>query len=164
MYFLDNQVGCENLPRIISIDVSIGNEDVSLNFKDFLEYVHEKKQLQQFFVSLQNYSKWKRDRSKTFHHFQAKYPELVTYTPIRDESTMTVCNQQHPNLRMNIVWKILVAREGHVKPSFDLQSCMPIEQSDNKGFLRKIRSKFLSLLKNLGIEKSIEVIILSIGK
>ena len=62
------------------------------------------------------------------------------------------------------MWKVLVAREGKIKPSFDLQSCAPIEQMDSKSFLRKIRSKFLSLLKSLGIEKSIEVIILSIAK
>ncbi len=164
MCFLDNQDGCGNPPRVISLDVSIENRDASLNLKDFLEYVMEEKQLQQFFVTLQNYSKWKRDRLKTFNHFQAGYPDLVTYTPLQDETIMTICNQQHPNLRVNIVWKVLVARKGEVKPSFDLQSCIPPEQLDNKGFLRKMRSKFLSLLKNLGIEKSIEVIILSIAK
>jgi hypothetical protein len=162
MCFLDNQDGCGNLPQVISLDVNIENGDASL--KDFLQYVQEEKQLQQFFVTLQNYSKWKRDRLKTFNHFQAGYPELVSYTPLRDETIMTICNQQHPNLRVNIIWKVLVAREGEVNPSFDLQSCIPTEQLDNKGFLRKMRSKFFNLLKNLGIEKSIEVIILSIAK
>ena len=159
-----NEDSCGNLPRVISLDVSIEKEDVNSDLKDFLEYVQEEKKLQQFFVTLQNYSKWKRDRSKTFHHFQARYPELVAYTPFRDESTMAICNQQHPHLRVNIVWKVLVAREGKIKPSFDLQSCVPIEQMDSKSFLRKIRSKFLCLLKSLGIEKSIEVIILSMAK
>ena len=128
MCFLDNQDGCGNLPQVISLDVNIENGDASL--KDFLQYVQEEKQLQQFFVTLQNYSKWKRDRLKTFNHFQAGYPELVSYTPLRDETIMTICNQQHPNLRVNIIWKVLVAREGDVKPSFDLQSCIPTEQLD----------------------------------
>ena len=153
-----------NMPQITSLDVSIENETASLNMKAFLEYVQEEKQLQQFFVTLENYTKWKRDRSKTFNHFQKSHPALVTYTPLRDESCMTICNKQHPSLRVNVIWKILVTRGGDVKQCFDLQSCFPVEQLGNDDFPRKMRTKFLSLLKNLGIEKSIELIILTMAK
>ena len=164
VFFVDNQAGCGKLPQIISLDVRIENEDALLNLKDFLEYVQKEKQLQQFFVTLQDYSKCKRDRLKTFNHFQKEYCELVTYTPLRDETMITICNQQHPSLRVNIVWKVLVSREGDVKPSFNLQPCIPTEQLENKGFLRGMRLKFLNLLKSVGIEKSLEVIILSVAK
>ena len=163
-FFLDNQVGCGKLPQILSLSVSIENEDASLNLKDFLEYVQEEKQLQQFFVTLQNYSKWKRDRSKTFNHFQKEYRELVTYASLRDETMMIICNQQYPSVRVSIVWKVLVTREGDVKPCFNLQPCIATEELESKGFLRSMRLKFLNLLKTVGIEKSIEVIILSIAK
>lgn len=151
------------MPEIVDLEVSVTGGDATLNLKLFLEYVQEEKQLQQFFETLQNYSKWRRDRSKTFNHFQMKYPKLVSYSPSRDEGSMTLCNVEQPSLQIKIVWKVLVMREGEVKPSFDLQPCFHTEQIDKKGFLRKIRSRFLNLLKNLGIEKSIEVIILSIA-
>lgn len=152
------------LPQVVTLDVKVKNETSNLKMKDFLEHVQEEKQLQQFFVTLQNHAKWRRDRLKTFNHFQSRYPEIVTYNPFRDESAITLCNQHYPGLRMNCVWKILVSQRGEVKPYFNLQSCIPAEQLDNKEILRRMRLKFLSLLKNLGIEKSIEVVVLIIAK
>ncbi|XP_028393250.1 centromere protein P-like [Dendronephthya gigantea] len=160
----DNLNCCLNLPQVVTLDVEIKNETSNLNMKDFLKYVQEEKQLQQFFVTLQNYAKWKRDRLKTFSHFQNRYPEIATYNPLRDDSVMTVCNQEHPGLRMNVVWKILVSQRGDVKPYFDLQSCILSEQLDNKDIFKRMRSKFLHLLKNLGIEKSIEAVLLIVAK
>ncbi|XP_046845982.1 centromere protein P-like isoform X1 [Xenia sp. Carnegie-2017] len=114
---------CEDNPRIIYLEVGLKNEEVSSYFLEyvssyFLEYVQEEKQLQQFFVTLQCYGKWKKYRLKTFNHFRNKYPELVTYVPLQDDDVMTACNKQHPNFLINIVWKIIISRTGDVKPTF----------------------------------------------
>ena len=122
--------------------------------------MQEEKQLQQFFVTLQCYGKWKKDRLKTFNHFRNKYPELVTYVPLQDDDVMTACNKQHPNFLINIVWKIIVSRTGDVKPTFAMQAVIPTKH-DNGNFLKNMQAKFTGLLKSVGIEKSIEVILLT---
>ena len=139
---------------------------VDFDMRNFLACVREEKQLQQFFLTLQAYLKLKRQRLKTFCHFREKYPELVSFSPLQDESILAICNPEYPAIRLNIIWKILVTKEGQTILTFDLLSCIPEELTkvDNTGLLKRLRRKFHSLLKTIGIEKSVEAIINVIAK
>lgn len=154
------------LPKITDLTIDINSDVANFDMREFISEVQEGKQLQLFFVTFQAYAKWKKQRLKTFHHFKEKFSEFVSFSSLRDESILAICNPKYPAVRFNIIWKILVTKEGQTVPTFDLISCIPgrLTRVDNTGLLKILRSKFCSLLKSIGIEKSIEVIINVIAK
>ncbi|XP_057701930.1 centromere protein P isoform X2 [Corythoichthys intestinalis] len=146
--------------KIVSLDVVLGDIDLP-NFSSFLSGVEESKDLLLFFRTLRTLSDRINDRRRTFQHFQAKYPQVVSLPDGDSSSTLAL---HHPALKrctFLLHWCVDVSKEGKVTPKLDLlpkipQQALRLLPSWN---VDGVGEGFHSLLRLLGPEAALEEVI-----
>ncbi|NXB04662.1 CENPP protein, partial [Cnemophilus loriae] len=136
------------------------NSDVS----KFVSRTEEHGDLLTFFRSLSTYAEWHEHRRRTFLHFKAKYPDIVTLPEGLLGDFIILRNPKVSGFELVIVWKIHLDEEGTTTPVLDLLPKVPEQVLEQR--MRSVESlpgSFRSALRLLGIEAAIENLIKVLG-
>ncbi|XP_074529902.1 centromere protein P isoform X2 [Halichoeres trimaculatus] len=133
-------------------------------FSSFLSGVEERNDLQLFFRTLRSFSARCDDRSRTFEHFQNKYPAVVSFPGGSSSEVMALNHPELPGLVLFVHWSVNVSTEGEVTPKIELLTKIPEEalQLFPSNTLEGAPEAFQSLLRILGPEAALESVIRSI--
>uniref|UniRef100_UPI0037E73414 centromere protein P n=1 Tax=Semicossyphus pulcher TaxID=241346 RepID=UPI0037E73414 len=135
------------------------------NFSTFLSSVEEKSDLLLFFRSLRTFSDRCEERYRTFEHFQAKYPSVVSLPAGSRSEVMTLNHPELPGCVLFVHWSLEVSSEGEVTPKVELLTKIPEEalQLFPSQALGGADEAFQSLLRILGPEAAIESVIRAVS-
>ncbi|KAM9860254.1 centromere protein P [Aulostomus maculatus] len=134
------------------------------SFGSFLSGVEESRDFLLFFRTLRAFADRCDDRRKTFQHFQAKYPSVVSLPEGCRSEVMTLHHPELPGCVLLVHWSVEVTREGGVTPKIDLLTKIPEEalQLFPSQAVGGAAEAFQSLLRLLGPEAAVESIIRAI--
>ncbi|XP_058487418.1 centromere protein P isoform X2 [Solea solea] len=149
--------------EISALNVVMDATDLK-SFNGFLLGVEEHNNLLLFFRTLRTLSDRCDDRSRTFQHFQDKYPSIVSLPGGCGSEIMTLNHPQLPGCVLFIHWSVDVSSEGRVTPKINLLTKIPervlqLFPSQTVGGAAKF---FQSLLRILGSEAAVESVIRAI--
>ncbi|NXA95273.1 CENPP protein, partial [Melanocharis versteri] len=134
------------------------------NVSKFVSSTEEHNDLLTFFTSLSTYAEWYEHRKRTFLHFKAKYPDIVTLPEGLLGDFMILRNPKLSGFELMIVWKIHLDEEGSTTPVLDLLTKVPEQVLQQRmRSLEGLPSSFRSALRLLGIEAAIENLITVLG-
>ncbi|NWU30846.1 CENPP protein, partial [Dyaphorophyia castanea] len=154
----------EKVSTVVS-DLSIimdSREDSGVS--KFVSSTEEHGNLLAFFRSLSSYAEWHEHRRRTFLHFKAKYPDIVTVPEGLLGDFIILRSPKVSGFELMIVWKIHLDEEGTTTPVLDLLTKVPeqvLEQRMTR--VESIPGSFRSALRLFGIEAAIENLIKVLG-
>ncbi|XP_032555445.1 LOW QUALITY PROTEIN: centromere protein P [Chiroxiphia lanceolata] len=126
----------------------------------FVSSVEEHGNLATFFRSLQTYAEWFEHRRRTFLHFKAKYPEVVTLPEGLQGDHIILRNPKVSGFELMIVWRIHLDEEGTTTPVLDLLTKVPEQVLEQKMTrVESVPARFRSMVLLLGIEAALENLI-----
>ncbi|XP_027592202.1 centromere protein P [Pipra filicauda] len=150
----------EKVSSVIS-DLNIvmeSGEDSGMS--EFVSSVEERGNLATFFRSLSAYAEWVEHRRRTFLHFKAKYPEVVTLPEGLQGDYIILRNPKVSGFELMIVWKIHLDEEGTTTPVLDLLTKVPEQVLEQKMTrVESVPARFRSMVLLLGIEAALENLI-----
>ncbi|NXU33467.1 CENPP protein, partial [Drymodes brunneopygia] len=164
---LEFQLEMQNDEKVSTVicDLSIVMESrEDSNVSKFVSSMEERGAILTFFRSLSTYAEWHEHRRRTFQHFKAKYPDIVTLPEGLLGDFIILKNPKVPGFELMIVWKIQLDEEGTTMPVLDLLpkvSKKVLEQMMRS--VESLPSSFRSALGVLGIEAAIENLIKVLG-
>ncbi|KAI1890387.1 hypothetical protein AGOR_G00153200 [Albula goreensis] len=94
-----------------------------------------------------------------------KYPEVVSLPQGSRGEVLVIRSSRLPGCTLSVVWSINVTVDGVITPKIDLLAKMP-EQAlglDQKNVVENAPQSFQSLLRILGVEASIEAMIVAVS-
>ncbi|XP_041315707.1 centromere protein P [Pyrgilauda ruficollis] len=154
----------EKVSAVVS-DLSIIMESrEDSNVSKFVSRTEEHGDLLTFFRSISTYAEWHEHRRHTFHHFKAKYPDIVTLPEGLLGDFIILRNPNISGFELMIVWKIHLDEEGTTTPVLDLLPKVPEQVLEQR--MRSVESipgRFRSALQLFGIEAAIENLIKVLG-
>ncbi|NXU14252.1 CENPP protein, partial [Pardalotus punctatus] len=154
----------EKVSAVVS-DLSIimeSREDPDVS--KFVSSAEEHGNLLTFFRSLSTYAEWHEHRRRTFLHFKAKYPDIVTLPEGLLGDFIILRNSKVSGFELMIVWKIHLDEEGTTTPVLDLLTKVPEQVLEQRmTSVKSIPSSFRSTLGLFGIEAAIENLIKVLG-
>ncbi|NXQ39964.1 CENPP protein, partial [Catharus fuscescens] len=150
----------EKLSTVVS-DLSIIMESgEDSNVSKFVSRTEECGDVVTFFRSLSTYAEWFEHRRRTFLHFKAKYPDIVTLPEGLGGDFIILRSPKVSGFELVIVWKIHLNEEGTTIPVLDLLPKVPEQVLENSmTSVENIPGSFRSALRLFGIEASIENLI-----
>ncbi|XP_027742257.1 centromere protein P [Empidonax traillii] len=126
----------------------------------FVSSVEEHGNLVTFFRSLSTYAEWYEHRRRTFLHFKAKYPEVVTLPEGLQGDFIILRNPKVSGFELMVVWKIHLDEEGTTTPVLDLLTKVPEQVLEQKMTrVESVPARFRSMVLLLGIEATLENLI-----
>ncbi|XP_027496396.1 centromere protein P [Corapipo altera] len=126
----------------------------------FVSSVEEHGNLATFFRSLSAYAEWFEHRRRTFLHFKAKYPEVVTLPEGLQGDHIILRNPKVSGFELMIVWKIHLDEEGTATPVLDLLTKVPEQVLEQKMTrVESVPARFRSMVLLLGVEAALENLI-----
>ncbi|XP_054866633.1 centromere protein P [Amphiprion ocellaris] len=154
--------GQKSQRTISDLNVVLDSNDLQ-TFSSFVSSVEESCDLLLFFRTLRTFSDRCDDRSRTFQHFQQKYPSVVSLPGGCRSEVMALSHAELSGCVLFVRWSIDVSREGGVSPNIELLTkipdqalmlfpCWPVGGA---------AEAFQSLLRILGVEGAMESIIVS---
>ncbi|XP_039468139.1 centromere protein P [Oreochromis aureus] len=146
------------------LNVVLDSSDLQ-NFSSFLSRVEESRDLLLFFRTLRTFSDRCDDRSRTFQHFQDKYPSVISLPGGPRSEVMTLNHPKLPGCMLFIHWSVEVSREGVVTPKISLLTKIPEKalQLFPSQAVGGAAEAFQSLLRILGPEAALESIIQAVS-
>ncbi|NXC56157.1 CENPP protein, partial [Aleadryas rufinucha] len=154
----------EKVSAVVS-DLSIimeSGEDSGVS--KFVSSTEEHGSLLTFFRSLSTYAEWHEHRRRTFLHFKAKYPDIVTVPEGLLGDFIILRNPKVSGFELVIVWKIHLDEEGTTMPVLDLLPKVPEQVLEQRmTSVESIPGSFRSALGLFGIEAAIENLIKVLG-
>ncbi|XP_056357379.1 centromere protein P isoform X1 [Oenanthe melanoleuca] len=150
----------EEVSAVVS-DLSIIMESrEDSNVSKFVSSSEERGDLLTFFRSLSTYAEWYEHRRRTFLHFKAKYPDVVTLPEGLWGDFIILRNPKVSGFELMIVWKIHLNEEGTTTPVLDLLPKVPEQVLEKRtSSVESIPGSFRSALRLFGIEAAIENLI-----
>ncbi|KAM4587625.1 centromere protein P isoform 2-T2 [Odontesthes bonariensis] len=135
------------------------------NFSSFLSRVEESGNLLLFFRTLRTFSDRCSDRTRTFRHFQEKFPSVASLPGGCGSEVMSLNHPELPGCVLFVHWSVEVSTEGAVIPKIDLLTKIPDRalQLFPSGPVGGAVQAFQSLLRILGPEAAIESVIRAIS-
>ncbi|XP_014107061.1 PREDICTED: centromere protein P [Pseudopodoces humilis] len=153
----------EKVSAVVS-DLSIIMESrEDSNVSKFVSSTEERGDLLTFFRSLLTYAEWHEHRRRTFLHFKAKYPDIVTLPEGLLGDFIILKNPKISGFELMIVWKIHLDKEGTTTPVLDLLPKAPKQVLEQRMSVESIPGRFRSALRLFGIEAAIENLIKVVG-
>ncbi|NXK65912.1 CENPP protein, partial [Sylvietta virens] len=154
----------EKVSAVVS-DLSIIMESrEDSNVSKFVSSTEEHGDLLTFFRSLSTYAEWHEHRRRTFLHFKAKYPDIVTLPEGLLGDFIILRNPKVSGFELMIVWKIHLDEEGTTTPVLDLLPKVPEQVLEQRMMaVENIPGCFRSVLRLFGIEAAIENLIKVLG-
>ncbi|XP_066051951.1 centromere protein P [Chamaea fasciata] len=153
----------EKVSAVVS-DLSIIMESTEdLNVSKFVSSTEERGDLLAFFRSISAYAEWYEHRKRTFLHFKAKYPDIVTLPEGLLGDIIILRNPKVAGFELMIVWKIHLDEEGITTPVLDLLPKVPEQVLEQRMATVSTPRCFRSLLRLFGIEVAIENLIRVLG-
>ncbi|XP_015496032.1 centromere protein P [Parus major] len=153
----------EKVSAVVS-DLSIIMESrEDSNVSKFVSSAEERGDLLTFFRSLLTYAEWHEHRRRTFLHFKAKYPDIVTLPEGLLGDFIILKDPKISGFELMIVWKIHLDKEGTTTPVLDLLPKAPKQVLEQRMSVESIPGKFRSALRLFGIEAAIENLIKVVG-
>lgn len=148
---------------ITEMDIVLDTDDMQVS--SFVSRAEESCDLLQFFRTLQNFSARCEDRRRTFHHFQEKYPSVVSLPEGSGSEVMNLSHPQLPGCVLAVHWSVAVSKEGDVTPQIHLLPRVPqrVHLMDSAKTLEGAPESFHSLLSILGTEAALENLILALS-
>ncbi|XP_053378246.1 uncharacterized protein LOC128548013 isoform X2 [Mercenaria mercenaria] len=146
--------------KITHLSIS-ASECVYRDLKDTVEQLAEEGNVQGFLTLLRPYNTWYKTRQKTFEHF------VNTYQKIATRPNLQVLNLTHPvkKCSFEIVWSFRVTDTYSVLPDIQLFVHVPKKVRDpNREILESASDKFQLMLKELGIEKTLNALVALLEK
>ncbi|NWY21031.1 CENPP protein, partial [Aphelocoma coerulescens] len=154
----------EKVSAVVS-DLSIvmeSREDSDVS--KFVSSTEEHGNLLTFFRSLSAYAEWYEHRRRTFLHFKAKYPDIVTVPEGLLGDFIILRNPKVSGFELMIVWKIHLDEEGTTTPVLDLLPKVPEQVLEQRMMsVESIPGRFRSAVRLFGIEAAIENLIKVLG-
>ncbi|NXA68400.1 CENPP protein, partial [Mohoua ochrocephala] len=154
----------EKVSAVVS-DLSIimeSREDADVS--KFVSSTEERGSLLTFFRSLSTYAEWYEHRRRTFLHFKAKYPDIVTVPEGLLGDFIILRNPKVSGFELMVVWKIHLDEEGTTTPVLDLLPKVPEQVLEQRmAGVESIPGSFRSALRLFGIEAAIENLIKVLG-
>ncbi|XP_072237520.1 centromere protein P [Leuresthes tenuis] len=135
------------------------------NFSSFLSRVEESGDLLLFFRTLRTFSDRCKDRTRTFQHFQEKFPSVVSLPGGCRSEVMSLNHPELPGCVLFLHWSVEVSTDGAVTPRIDLLTKIPdraLQLFPSKPVGGAVQA-FQSLLRILGPEAAIESVIRAIS-
>lgn len=159
----EDKEGQESVRTISDLKV-VMDSDIQ-NCSSFLTRVEENRDILLFFRTLRNYAQAYDQRSKTFQHFQEKYPSVVSLPGGSRSEVMTLSHPELPGCVLFIHWSVEVSGEGEVAPKINLLTKIPEKalQLFPSESLGGAAEAFHSLLRILGPEAALESVIRAVG-
>nr|XP_061796718.1 centromere protein P-like isoform X2 [Nerophis lumbriciformis] len=144
--------GDQSEKTIKSLNVVMDASDLA-NFSSFLS------------GTLRTFSDRIDERRRTFQHFQAKYPTLVSLPEGHGSEVMTLHHPELPGCMLLVDWPVEVSKEGGVTSKVHLLTKIPdrAQQLFPSEALGGAGEAFHSLLRLLGPEAALECIIREVG-
>ncbi|TRZ13795.1 hypothetical protein HGM15179_013279 [Zosterops borbonicus] len=153
----------EKVSAVVS-DLSIAMESIGdSNVSKFVSSMEEHADLQTFFRSISAYAEWYEHRKRTFLHFKAKYPDIVTLPEGLLGDFLILKNPKVPGFELMIVWKIHFDEDGTTTPVLDLLPKVPEQVMEQRMVTVNIPGCFRSMIRLLGIEATMENLITVLG-
>ncbi|NWV61035.1 CENPP protein, partial [Malurus elegans] len=154
----------EKVSAVVS-DLSIKMESrEDSDVSKFVSSIEEHADLLKFFRSLSTYAEWHEHRRRTFLHFKAKYPDIVTLPEGLLGDFIILRNPKVSGFELMIVWKIHLDAEGTTTPVLDLLTKVPEKVLEQRmTSVESIPGSFRSALGLFGIEAAIENLIKVLG-
>ncbi|NWW62972.1 CENPP protein, partial [Ifrita kowaldi] len=130
----------------------------------FVSSTEECGSLLTFFRSFSTYAEWHEHRRRTFLHFKAKYPDIVTVPEGLLGDFIILRSPKVSGFELMIVWKIHLDEEGTTTPVLDLLPKVPEQVLQQRvTSVESIPGSFRSALRLFGIEAAIENLIKVLG-
>ncbi|XP_008407107.1 centromere protein P [Poecilia reticulata] len=155
--------------RIRDLNLVLDSSDL-LSLSSFLSRVEETRDLLLFFRTIRSYSEKCDDRTRTFQHFQEKFPSIVSLpkgmTFGMPSEVMTLNHPELPGCCFFIHWCVDVSTGGAVTPKIQLLSKIPekaLQLFPSQPAGGGAAEAFQSLLRILGPEAAIESIIRAVS-
>uniref|UniRef100_A0A8C3R9I3 Centromere protein P n=1 Tax=Cyanoderma ruficeps TaxID=181631 RepID=A0A8C3R9I3_9PASS len=153
----------EKVSAVVS-DLSIIMESIEdSNVSKFVSSTEECGDLLKFFRSISAYAEWYEHRKRTFLHFKAKYPDIVTLPEGLLGDFIILRNPKVAGFELMIVWKIHFDEEGTTTPVLDLLPKVPEQVMEQRMTTVSPPGCFRSLIRLFGIEAAIENLIGVLG-
>ncbi|KAM6927862.1 centromere protein P [Xenentodon cancila] len=135
------------------------------NFSSFLSRVEENDDLLLFFRTLRTFSDRCSDRTRTFQHFQEKFPSAVSLPGGCRSEVMSINHPELPRCVLCVRWSVDVSTGGAVSPNISLLTTIPEEALQRFPSLsaRGAAEAFHSLLSILGPEAAVESVIRAVS-
>ncbi|XP_048877956.1 centromere protein P [Brienomyrus brachyistius] len=150
-----------NGPRTVtSLNIVIDGSEFG-EISTFVSQAEDSRSLVAFFRTLRRFSQWFEHRSRTFRHFQDKYPDAVSLPEGCRADVMVIQSPKLPGCSLCVVWSIKVTKEGEVTPKLEVLPRLPERalHMDQKKVMEKAPRAFQSLLRVLGVEAAIDSLI-----
>ncbi|XP_023655486.1 centromere protein P [Paramormyrops kingsleyae] len=150
-----------NGPRTVtSLNIVMDGSEFG-EISTFVSQAEDSRSLVAFFRTLRRFSEWCEHRSRTFRHFQDKYPDVVSLPEGCRADIMTIQCPKLPGCTLCVVWSIKVTKEGGVTPKLEVLPRLPERalRMDQKKVMEKAPCSFQSLLRVLGVEAAIDSLI-----
>uniref|UniRef100_A0A3B5MDJ2 Centromere protein P n=1 Tax=Xiphophorus couchianus TaxID=32473 RepID=A0A3B5MDJ2_9TELE len=128
--------------------------------------VEETRDLLLFFRTIRSFSEKCDDRTRTFQHFQEKFPSIVSLPKGCGSEVMTLNHPELPGCGFFIHWCLDVSTGGAVTPKIQLLSKIPekaLQMFPSQSAGGGAAEAFQSLLRILGPEAAIESIIRAVS-
>ncbi|KAM8868407.1 centromere protein P [Synchiropus picturatus] len=156
----EKKVGQSSGKTITSLNVVMDNTYLQ-QFSSLLSGMEETNDLLLLFRTIRTFSNICDDRSRTFLHFQEKYPSVVTLPEGRRSQLMCLQHPEVPSLAFSVHWSVEVSEDGVVLPKVDLLTKTPEEVAQQFPLLAAggAAEAFHSLLRLLGLEAALESVI-----
>ncbi|XP_037831181.1 centromere protein P [Kryptolebias marmoratus] len=154
------QEGLRTERTISDLNVVLDSSDLQ-SFSSFMLRLEENNDLLLFFRTLRTFSDRCDDRTRTFQHFQEKFPSVVSLPGGCRSEVMTLNHPELPGCVLFIHWSVEVSTDGAVAPKIHLLPKIP-EQALQLFPLQPAGGAaevFQSLLRILGPEAAIESVI-----
>lgn len=151
----------DNSLKITKLDIYVP-ENIQDELQKCLISMSEDRSIWKFFQLIVPYSRWHRQRIKTFQHFVEKYPDSVK---VEEESFIPYLIIKNNTLTQGpvfcISWKFEVDQVYRAKSRLTLSMKIPdyIQQQDKDQTLKRSSERFEDTVEELGIEHAIETII-----
>ncbi|XP_027858680.1 centromere protein P [Xiphophorus couchianus] len=151
--------------RIRDLNLVLDSSDLQ-SLSSFLSRVEETRDLLLFFRTIRSFSEKCDDRTRTFQHFQEKFPSIVSLPKGCGSEVMTLNHPELPGCGFFIHWCLDVSTGGAVTPKIQLLSKIPekaLQMFPSQSAGGGAAEAFQSLLRILGPEAAIESIIRAVS-
>uniref|UniRef100_A0A3P9HEU2 Centromere protein P n=1 Tax=Oryzias latipes TaxID=8090 RepID=A0A3P9HEU2_ORYLA len=150
--------------KVIGLNVVLDSDDLQ-NCSGFLSRVEESLDLLLLFRTLRNFSDRCDERSRTFQHFQERFPSVVSLPGGCRSEVMSLRHPELPGCVVFIHWAVDISTEGTVAPKINLltkisEKALELFPSQPVGGAAEA---FQSLLRILGPEAAVECVLRSVS-
>ncbi|KAM4741025.1 centromere protein P [Anableps anableps] len=157
--------GARTERRIIDLNLVLDSDDLQ-SLSSFLSRVEETRDLLLFFRTVRSFLERCDDRTRTFQHFQEKFPSIVSLPEGCSSEVMTLNHPELPGCGFFIHWSMEVSTGGAVTPKIHLLSKIPkraMQLFPTQPAGGGAAEAFQSLLRILGPEAAMESIIRAVS-